>query len=123
MINKGELTGQLANLEQEKERLEERIFPIEEQLGQGGVPTVNYDVVKEIMMNFMTAYKRSLTSEQRKKLLHLLIHKITISEDRNIDTIQIQLNKEVARNFTFNGGANSSITDEFAPPFSIFINV
>ncbi|MCG1027623.1 recombinase family protein [Virgibacillus halodenitrificans] len=123
LINKGELTGQLANLEQEKERLEEQIYPIEEQLGQGGVPTVNYDVVKEIMMNFMTAYKRSLTPEQRKKLLHLLIHKITISEDRKIDTIQIQLNKEVAKNFTFNGGANSSITDEFAPPFSIFINV
>lgn len=123
VISKSDLTSQLTNLDNEKERLEERLSPIEEQIGHGGIPNVNHEVVKEIMQNFMTVYKKALTPEQRKKLLHLLIHKITISEDRKIESIQLQLNKEVAKHFTSNGGANSSITDEFAPPFSIFINI
>ncbi|MFB1050663.1 recombinase family protein [Paraliobacillus sp. JSM ZJ581] len=96
VISKGDLTSQLTNLDNERERLEERLSPIEEQIGHGGIPNVNHEVVKEIMQNFMTVYRNALTPEQRKKLLHLLIHKITISEDRKIDSIQIQLNKEVA---------------------------
>lgn len=68
-------------------------------------------------------YQESLTREQRKRLMHLLIRQITINEDRKIDTIQIQLNKEVAKHFTFKGGEDSSITDEFSPPFSILIDL
>ncbi|MGM2833692.1 recombinase family protein, partial [Bacillus cereus group sp. Bce025] len=123
VISKGDLTSQLTNLDNEKERLEKRLSPIEGKLEHGGIQHVNHEVVGEVMKNFVTVYKKSLTAEQRKKLLQLLIHKITLSEDRKIDTIQIQLNKGVAKYFTFKGGANSSITDEFAPPFSIFIDL
>lgn len=75
------------------------------------------------MQNFVNAYKESLTREQRKRLLNLLIHKITIGEDRKVDTIQIQLNKEVAKHFTYRGGEYSSIADEFFPPFSILLDL
>lgn len=123
VISKGDLTNQLATLDNEMERFKEQLTAIEGQLAQGGMPQVSYEVVKEVMQNFMIAYQGALTAEQKKKLLHLLIHKITISKDRKIDSIQIQLNKEITKYLTFNGGANSSITDEFAPPFSIFINI
>lgn len=80
-------------------------------------------MVKQVMQNFKSAYQESLTREQRKRLMYLLIRQITINEDRKIDTIQIQLNKEAANHFTLKGGEDSSITDEFSPPFSILIDL
>lgn len=52
------------------------------------------------MQNFSKAFKGSLTREQRKSLIHLLIKEITISESRKIETIQIQLDKEVMNHLT-----------------------
>ncbi|HDR7314293.1 recombinase family protein [Heyndrickxia sporothermodurans] len=119
VLGKDDLITRLANLNGEIERLEERIAPIEEQMRQGGYHKVNFELVKQVMQNFMIAYKEALTPEQRKRLLHLLINQITISDNRKIDTIQIQLNKEVIKHFDINGGENSSIADEFSPPFSV----
>lgn len=123
LIQKADLVQRLSTLNEEKERLEERLSPIELQMGQGGTQLINFSMVKQVMQNFKSAYQESLTREQRKRLMHLLIRQITINEDRKIDTIQIQLNKEVAKHFTFKGGEDSSITDEFSPPFSILIDL
>lgn len=123
LIQKADLVQRLSTLNEEKERLEERLSPIELQMGQGGTQLINFSMVKQVMQNFKSAYQESLTREQRKRLMHLLIRQITINENRKIDTIQIQLNKEVAKHFTFKGGEDSSITDEFSPPFSILINL
>lgn len=103
LIQKADLVQRLSTLNEEKERLEERLSPIELQIGQGGTQLINFSMVKQVMQNFKSAYQESLTREQRKRLMHLLIRQITINEDRKIDTIQIQLNKEVAKHFTFKG--------------------
>ncbi|MEC1264025.1 recombinase family protein [Bacillus subtilis] len=123
LIQKEDLVQRLSTLNEEKEHLEERLSPIELQIGQGCTQLINFSMVKQVMQNFKSAYQESLTREQRKRLMHLLIRQITINENRKIDTIQIQLNKEVAKHFTFKGGEDSSITDEFSPPFSILINL
>ncbi|MCY8972163.1 recombinase family protein [Bacillus atrophaeus] len=123
LIQKADLVQRLSTLNEEKERLEERISPIELQMVQGGTQLINLSMVKQVMQNFKSAYQESLTREQRKRLMHLLIRKITINENRKIGTIQIQLNKEVAKHFTFKGGEDSSITDESSPPFSILIDL
>ncbi|MFB4473712.1 hypothetical protein [Virgibacillus sp. SK37] len=75
------------------------------------------------MQRFVEAYKEALTSEQRRRLVHLLINQITISESREIDTIKIQLNKEVVNHFTTKGEESSSSNDELSSPFSVFINL
>lgn len=68
-------------------------------------------------------YKNSITDEQRKKLLHLLINKITIANTVKIESIQIQMNNEVVRHFTKPGEDKSSSDDDLSSPFSIFINL
>ena len=35
------------------------------------------------------------TSQQRKQLIHLLVSKITINKEREIDSIEIQINNDV----------------------------
>ncbi|KQU58722.1 resolvase [Bacillus sp. Leaf406] len=123
VIPKTDLVSRISSLNDEKLRLENRLSPLETKMGQGSTQEINFDMVKNVMRNFMTAYKEAMTREQRKRLIHLLIYQITISRDRKIDTIKIQLNKEVAKHFTFKGGEDSSITDEFSPPFSILIDL
>lgn len=75
------------------------------------------------MSNFLDSYKESMTREQRKQLLHLLISEITISESKEIDTIRLQLNKEVVKHFATQGGDKSSIDDDFSPSFTLVIDL
>ncbi|KMK77956.1 recombinase family protein [Alkalihalobacillus pseudalcaliphilus] len=123
LIQKEDLVQRLSTLNEEKEHLEERLSPIELQMGQGGTQHINFSMVKQVMQNFKAAYKESLTREQRKRLMHLLVRQININEERQIESIQVQLNKDVAKHLTFKGGEDSSVTDEFSPPFSILINL
>jgi len=68
-------------------------------LGKGGKKEVSFTMMKQVMEIFVDCYKKSITGEQIKKLLHQLIKKITIADKRNIKSIQIQLNDEVVRHF------------------------
>lgn len=122
ILQKLELSNRLTHFNKEKEDLENRLASIEQQLGQGIANGISFEIVKAVMKEFLGAYKQSLTYEQRKRLLHLLIDKITISETREIDTIQIILNKEVVKHFTTQGRENS-LTDEFSRPFSVCIHL
>lgn len=123
IIAKIDLSKRLASLSEEKERLEHRLAPIEHQVSQGISHEVNFKEVKQVMGNFMESYKKAMTREQRKQLMHLLISDITVSESRKIDTISIQMNKEVVKHFDTSGGEKSSATDDFSPPFNILIEL
>ncbi|WP_181347385.1 recombinase family protein [Thalassobacillus sp. CUG 92003] len=123
IITRPELSSRLTKINEEKESLEVRLSPLAQQLSQDSQPEISFDMVREVMKNFVQAYKESMSREQRKHLLHLLIDTITVDEDRKIETIRIQLNKQVASHFTIKGGADSSISDEFAPPFSVFLDI
>lgn len=62
-----------------------------------------------------------LTREQRKGLLHLLIHQITIDEDCKIESIQLKLNIEVLQELKL--GAEDLYTDESSVPFSVLVAI
>ncbi|WP_409482403.1 recombinase family protein [Bacillus safensis] len=123
IISKGDLSKQLMEMDRKEVQLKKRLQPIEGQLTYDGTSQIDYGTVKRVMKDFVSAYKGALTREQRKALLHLLIHRITISEDRKIETIQIQMNNEVTRYFKAKEGASSSIDDELAPSFHVLLNL
>jgi site-specific DNA recombinase len=123
VLNKADLMSRLAKLNEEKKLLDERIAPVEQQLGQGGNREVSFIIVKQVMTSFVDCYKNSITAEQRKQLLHLLIKKITIADNRDIDTIQIQLNNEVVRYFTKQEEDKSSNEDDLSSSFSIYFDL
>lgn len=123
ILNKADLMNRLAKLDEEKRILDERIAPVEQQLGQGGKREVTFVMVEQVMKHFVDCYKKSISGEQRKQLLHLLINKITIADDRRIESIQIQMNNEVVRHFAKPGEDESSNDDDLSSPFSIFIDL
>lgn len=71
------------------------------------------------MENFSDIYKQSLTREQRKNLISLLISEITFSEIWKIDTTKIQLNKDIIRYFLTKKREKSSSNDDFSLSFTI----
>ncbi|MFK9091709.1 recombinase family protein [Bacillus salipaludis] len=123
ILNKTDLKDRLEKLDEEKRLLDDRIVPLEQKLGQGSKKEISFKMVKQVMNQFENCYKNSITAEQRKQLLHLLINRITIANDRKIESIQIQMNNEVVRHFTKQGEDKSSSDDDLSSPFSIFINL
>lgn len=103
MISKQELSARLAKLNEEKEQLENRLNPIWEILNQDGVQQVSFDLVKKVMKRFNEVITSASTREQRKQLLHLLISEITVGESRKVETIRIQLNKDILEYLSING--------------------
>ena len=56
---------------------------------------VSYELVRDVMTRFKEVFLSMGTSQQRKKLIHLLISKITMNKEREIDSIEIQINNDV----------------------------
>ncbi|MBE4907867.1 recombinase family protein [Bacillus luteolus] len=122
VISKTDLIDRLGKLDVEMSLLKNRIQPLELQLGQSNTREIDFNMVKEVMNNFVSNYKEAITSEQRKQLLRLVIKEIRITDRKNIDTIQIQMNNEVVKHFTAKGEEKSS-DDDFSSPFLVCFNI
>mgnify|MGYP005748398789 CR=1 FL=1 len=122
VLSKSELVDRLAKINEEKLNLENRLSPIERQLNQNNQAEISFKMVKEVMSNFEKVYKESITTEQKKHLLQLIISKITIKDRKKIDTIQIQLNNNVVSRFTLKGEEKSS-DDDFSSPILVYFNI
>jgi len=81
-----------------------------------GVQEVSYDFVKETLAQFGAMLSSDISREQQKKLLHMLISKITISKTREIESIEININDNLLM-YLSSGGETSP--DGGGSPFSV----
>lgn len=121
MISKSSYQATARKLEEQISNLKEHLTPLKEQLNATVSSEVTVEQIKAVLQNFQKAFKQSLSREQRKHLLHLLIHQITLDEDRKIESIQIKLNNEVLEELQL--GAGDLSTDESSVPFSVFVAI
>lgn len=110
-----------SNYQSKARKLEEQMTPLKEQLNATVSSEVTVEQIKVVLQNFQKAFKQSLSREQRKRLLHLLIYQITLDEDRKIESIQIKLNNEVLEELQL--GAGDLSTDESSVPFSVLLSI
>lgn len=108
-------------IQKEYERYEREMEPLKQQLQQTHQTKINDEQIKQLLSKFSEAYQKALTREQRKRLLHLLIHKITIGQDRKIESIQIKFNSDVLQELKLGAGDLSS--DKSPAPFSFLIAI
>ncbi|MEC3594160.1 recombinase family protein [Bacillus thuringiensis] len=118
LITKVELQQRLNKINELIDQVELRLQPIKLQMQSLKTHRINKTLIKEVMSNFHKAFKQSITQEQQKHLVVLLIKKITINKNREIDSIQIQFNNAVLSYFTAKGVAKS-LSDDLATPFLI----
>lgn len=121
VISKSDYQTKARKLEEQIALLNGLMHPLNEQLNATISSEVTFEQVKTVLQNFQNAFKLSLTREQRKRLLHLLIHQITIDEDRKIESIQLKLNNDVLEELQL--GVGESSMDESSAPFSVLIAI
>lgn len=121
LISKAMYIEKAKRLEGQIQELKELMEPLRKQMQGNTVKVVSYEMIKEVLLNFSKAFQNALTREQRKRLLHLLIHKITINEDRKIESIQLKLNNEVLKELKI--GVDDSSIDESSTSFSVLIAI
>lgn len=56
---------------------------------------VSYKLVKEILQNFSKVLSNCKTREKQKMLLHMIISEITIGKDREIESINLNINDKL----------------------------
>ncbi|MTI65855.1 MAG: recombinase family protein [Firmicutes bacterium] len=91
-IDKDILNERLKKLEDDLDALDSRKEEIHEKIKLNGSEKIPFEVVKETMEDFHTLLKQA-DREQRKLFLQLIINKITVDDNRNIDTIEIHFNE------------------------------
>ncbi|TSI11082.1 recombinase family protein [Lysinibacillus sp. BW-2-10] len=122
IITKADLQQRLVKLNVEIEQLELRLQPINLQLQSLKVHTIDEAMIQEIMENFQKAFKKAITQEQQKHLVTLIIKEITLNDEREVDSIQIQFNNTVLDYLT-EQGADRSLADDLSAPFIIVFSV
>ncbi|KAA2396099.1 recombinase family protein [Bacillus cereus] len=121
MISKNVYFEKSQAIEERMASIKAAMEPLKAQLRSTTISEITYGQVKEVLFQFSQAFKQSLTREQRKRLLHLLIHQVTISEDRTIESIQLKLNNDVLQELKL--GAGDLSMDESTAPFSVLVAI
>ena len=87
-IRKDELNEKIRILEEEKKPL---LNTISEDVSE----EIPYEFIKDILMNFSKVLNSSVSREQQKKLLHMIISEITMNESREIESIKLNINDKL----------------------------
>ncbi|MDM0460982.1 recombinase family protein [Clostridium perfringens] len=94
---KDELNEKIRILEEEKKPL---LNTISEDISE----EIPYEFIKDILMNFSKILNSSVSREQQKKLLHMIISEITMNESREIDSIKLNINDKLVEYLVKEGG-------------------
>ncbi|ELC8342307.1 TPA: recombinase family protein [Clostridium perfringens] len=111
-IRKDELNEKIRNLEEEKKPL---LKTISEDISE----EIPYEFIKDILMNFSKILNSSVSREQQKKLLHMIISEITMNESREIDSIKLNINDKLVEYLVKEGG----LPIKGIPSYFMLINV
>ena len=96
-IRKDELNDKIRILEEEKKPL---LNTISDEVSED----IPYEFIKDILMNFSKILNSSVSREQQKKLLHMIISEITMNESREIDSIKLNINDNLVEYLVKEGG-------------------
>ncbi|WP_415345629.1 recombinase family protein [Clostridium perfringens] len=94
---KNELNEKIRTLEEEKKPL---LNTISDEVSE----EIPYEFIKDILMNFSKILNSSVSREQQKKLLHMIISEITMNESREIDSIKLNINDKLVDYLVKEGG-------------------
>ena len=95
ILTKSELAQRIKRLNEEIDTLKFRLDELKQDVMLAEGEPVPFELVSEVMKRFKEVFFEMSTSQQRKQLIHLLVSKITINKEREIDSIEIQINDDV----------------------------
>ena len=95
IVDKSELSIRVKSINDDIEKLKYREQELKQDLQLAEGDPIPFEIVNEVMKRFKEVFFEMSTSQQRKQLIQLLVSKITINKEREIDSIEIQINDDV----------------------------
>ncbi len=106
IISKDDFKARVSELKEREKVLQEDANDLKINVMDDDKQEVSYEIVKETLSQFGTMISNCEVMEQKKKLLRILISKITINELREIDSIQININDNLIAYLNSGGEPN-----------------
>lgn len=124
ILAKSELSIRIKAINDDIEKLKLREEELKQEVDLAEGEPVSYELVRDVMTRFKEVFLSMGTSQQRKQLIHLLISKITMNKEREIDSIEIQINNDVITYLKKDGLPNKQGNSSFLHSFGMYcINV
>ena len=95
IITREEFLTRKDELNQRAKVLQESKEPLLVTLADDVSEEISYDFIKSVLDNFSKLLNSKESREQKKKLLHMIISKITINELREVDSINLTINDKL----------------------------
>ena len=95
ILDKNELSTRVKAINNDIEKLKYREQELKQDLQLAEGEPIPFEIINEVMQRFKEVFLGMSTRQQRKQLIHLLVSKITINKEREIDSIEIQINDDV----------------------------
>ncbi|AAK81458.1 site-specific DNA recombinase [Clostridium acetobutylicum] len=96
----------MEDIKTREEMLQQETNDLKGNILDDSVQEVSYEFVKSILSSFDKMLSELTTREQQKRLLHMLISKITINKVRDIESIELNINDNLIM-YLNNGGEPS----------------
>lgn len=106
IITKKDFSNRMAEIKSREEMLQQEVNNLKGNILDDGVQEVSYEFVREILSSFSKMLSELSSREQQKRLLHMLISKITINKTRDIESIELNINDNLIM-YLSNGGEPS----------------
>lgn len=113
ILAKSELSIRVKAINDDIEKLKLREQELKQEIDLAEGEPVSYQLVRDVMTRFKEVFLGMGTSQQRKQLIHLLISKITMNKEREIDSIEIQINNDVITYLKKDGLPNKGCNPSF----------
>lgn len=111
IISKSDFSDRMAEIKNREKTLQHKANKLKTNTLEDNVQEVSYKFVKGILSSFGKMLSKVTTREQQKRLLHMLISKITINKDRDIESIELNINNNLIM-YLNNGGEPSPDMEE-----------
>ena len=95
IITREEFLTRKDELNQRAKVLQESKEPLLVTLADDVSEEISYDFIKSVLDNFSKLLNSKESKEQKKKLLHMIISKITINELREVDSINLTIDDKL----------------------------
>ncbi len=95
IIDKKDFSERITDIKAREEMLQEEANRLKSNTLDDNLQVVSYEFVKDILASFNKLLSEVTTREQQKRLLHMLISKITVNKDRDIESIELNINNNL----------------------------
>lgn len=114
LITKEEFLNRISLLREDEEKLKMAMYDCKEVIQDGVNEPIPYQVVQQVLSDFEKVIGNCETQEQRKRLLHMLIEKITINANRDIESIELKLTDNLIKFINQSTEVSNKDTSVFA---------